>query len=196
MWQSRNEGYTWTQLFPGERFLGFYPHKYASGRAYLITDSKKFYFTSSNGLKWEECNAPSAPNRIGVQVIRFHPRWDRLLWVGMEDCVGNQANCRVRVHYSMDNGRRWTHVEDYVRNCAWVQDLRIDADPNEILCESYRDKMGNQLLFGDENPLQLVTGIEYYARKKTLFNDVTGFANISQYLVVAEVRLVCVHACC
>jgi hypothetical protein len=193
MWQSRNEGYSLDQLFPDERFLVFYLHKYSTDRAYLITDSKKFYFTTNSGEKWEARDAPSGPNGFGVQVIRFHPKLDRLLWVGMEGCDGNQVNCRVRVHYSTNNGRRWDHVEDYVRNCAWVQDHMLDADPNEILCESYRDKKGNQLFFRDENPLELVTGTNYYKRKKTVFNHVAGFAKFSQYLVVAEVRLVCVR---
>ena len=196
MWQSSNEGYTWAQLHPSERFLVFYHHKYSRDRAYLITESKKFYFTTNHGQTWEEHTAPSGPNGFGLQVIRFHPETDKLLWIGMEGCVGNQVNCRATVHHSTDNGRRWTHVEDYVRNCAWVRDHRIDADPHEILCESYRDKTGNQLFFRDENPLELVTGAKYYKRKKKVFDHVAGFAKFSEYLVVAEVRLVwCSYIC-
>jgi hypothetical protein len=185
MWQSSNEGYTWTRLFPEERFLVFYRHKYSSDRAYLLTDSKKFFITTNAGQKWEERKAPTIPNGFSVQVMRFHPDSDKLLWIGMENCGGRETNCRVVVHYSRNNGDRWTHVEDYVRNCAWVRDHNLDADPNEILCESFRDKKGNQQFFRD-NALELVTGADYYKRKKKVFDHVAGFAKFSEYLVVAE----------
>lgn len=90
-------------------------------------------------------------------------------------------------HYSRDNGHSWRLVENYVRNCAWVRDHHLDADVNEIICESYRDKTGNQQYFTDSNPLELVTGTNFFAKKRKVFENVVGFAKFSQYLVVAEV---------
>jgi hypothetical protein len=78
-------------------------------------------------------------------------------------------------------------VEDYVRNCAWTKDWEIDSDPNEILCESHRDKNGSQRLFTSGNPLELVVGGNFYQRKKKLFDQVVGFAKFSEFLVVAAV---------
>ena len=66
--------------------------------------------------------------------------------------------------YSRDNGRRWTTIDEYVQNCAWARDARLAADPNEILCESFRDKKGSQRMFGGENPLELVVGGNYYTK--------------------------------
>ncbi|KAM6497418.1 Vacuolar protein sorting/targeting protein 10 [Amanita muscaria] len=186
IWQSSNEGYTWAQLFPEERFLAFYHHKYTKDRAYLITNTKTFYATVDFGQTWNKRSAPTYPNAFVLQVLRFHPHSDKLLWIGMDSCVENVANCRVTAHYSTDNGQQWNHVEDYVRNCAWVQDHKLDADPNEILCESYRDKTGNQRSFRDTNPLELVTGTSYYGNKRKVFDHVVGFAKFSEYLVVAE----------
>ncbi|KAF8634658.1 hypothetical protein AX15_000797 [Amanita polypyramis BW_CC] len=186
IWQSSNEGYTWNNLFPEQHFLVFYHHKHSPDRAYLITDTKKFYYTTNFGQGWEERQAPTVPNIFGIQVIRFHPDSDKLIWTGVEGCEGNGANCHVTVHFSRDNGYRWNHVENYVRNCAWVRDHQIDADPNEIICESYRDKVGNQKYFRDSNPLELVTGNKYFANKRKVFNHVVGFAKFSEYLVVAE----------
>ena len=40
IWQSSNEGYTWTQPLPGVRFLAFYHHSYTADRAYLITNTE------------------------------------------------------------------------------------------------------------------------------------------------------------
>jgi hypothetical protein len=80
-------------------------------------------------------------------------------------------------------------VEDYVRNCAWTKDRSINADPNEILCESHRDKKGAQNAFPAPNPLELVVGENFFRRKTKLFDQVVGFAKFSEYLVVAAVSL-------
>ena len=80
-------------------------------------------------------------------------------------------------------------MEDYVRNCAWTRDRSINADPNEILCESYRDKRGSQNSFPAPNPLELVVGENFFRKKKKLFDQVVGFAKFSEYLVVAAVSL-------
>ncbi|KAJ7113669.1 vacuolar protein sorting/targeting protein 10 [Mycena crocata] len=187
IWQSSNEGYTWIQKFPEERFLAFYHHKYSSGRAYLITNTNKFYTTTDSGRTWNPLPAPSPPNTFRAQVLRFHPDSDKLIWTGNKDCDGPLSqNCHAEAQYSRDNGRKWFFVENYVVNCAWAKDGKLDADPTEILCESYRDKTGSQRFFQGDNPLSLVGGSSYFTKKKTLFNEVVGFAKFSEFLIVAE----------
>ncbi|EDR05376.1 uncharacterized protein LACBIDRAFT_329820 [Laccaria bicolor S238N-H82] len=85
--------------------------------------------------------------------------------------------------YSRDNGRKWSLIDSYVWNRAWAKDAELNTHPNEIICESYRDKKGNQRLFQNENPMELVTGSNYYANKRKVFDHVVGFAKFS---VVAE----------
>ena len=64
----------------------------------------------------------------------------------------------------------------------------MDAEPSEIICESWKDKKGTQRSFGElNNNLELIAGGQYYERKKKLFDHVVGFAKFSEYLVVAEV---------
>ena len=89
--------------------------------------------------------------------------------------------------YSRNNGRKWDFVEHYVRNCAWTKDRVLNADPNEILCESYRDKVGSQRMFAADNPLELVVGTNFFRKKKKMFDQVVGFAKFSEFLVVAAV---------
>jgi hypothetical protein len=187
IWQSRNEGYTWKQLFPDQRLLAFYHHKYTPDRAYLITDTNTFFYTTDSGSNWHPSTAPTPPNTFGAQVLRFHPISDNLIWTGNRDCEGKGENCRAEARYSRDNGRKWTFVEDYVRNCAWTKDKEINADPNEILCESHRDKKGSQRNFLSENPLELVVGGNFFQKKKKMFDEVVGFAKFSEFLVVAAV---------
>jgi hypothetical protein len=187
IWQSSNEGYTWTQLLPGERFLAFYHHSYTPDRAYLITNTRKFYYTTDTGRSWYPLTAPSVPNTFRAQVLRFHPRSDYLIWTGDEECTGAGENCHAEAQYSTDNGRRWTPIESYIRNCAWAKDAELNIDPTQILCESYRDKTGSQRLFQFGNPLELVGGTAFFTKKTKLFDYVVGFAKFSEFLIVAEV---------
>ncbi|KAF9457576.1 Oligoxyloglucan reducing end-specific cellobiohydrolase [Collybia nuda] len=189
IWQSSNEGYTWRQPRPDEHFLAFYHHKYSSDRAYLITDSSQYYYTTDAGRTWNNLKAPTPPNTFGGQVLRFHPNSDYLIWTGNKDCEGSGGNCHAASYYSRDNGRNWNPVESYVRNCAWTKDKEIDADPNEILCESYRDKKGSQIHFTRSNPLQLVVGSNFFAKRSMMFDQVVGFAKFSEFLVVASSEL-------
>lgn len=165
----------------------FYHHKYSNDRAFLITDSETYYYTTDTGRNWHEAKAPTPPNFFGAMVLHFHPTSDFLIWTGGKSCEGNTPDCRAEAQFSRDNGRRWTFVEDYVRNCAFAKDHSIDADPSEIICESYKDKSGNQKFFSGNNKLELVVGSNYYQNRRTMFDTVVGFAKFSEYLVVAEV---------
>ncbi|KAL0954074.1 hypothetical protein HGRIS_005224 [Hohenbuehelia grisea] len=186
VWQSSNEGYTWQQLFPEERFLAFYHHTYTDDRAYLITNTNKFFYTTDTGKTWHSLASPTEPNTFRAQVLRFHPDSDYLIWTGNKDCDGNAANCHAEAHYSRDNGRSWNFVESYVRNCAWAKDAALHTDPQQIICETYKDKTGSQRFLSSTNTLQLVGGNQFYRQKTKLFDQVVGFAKFSEFLVVAE----------
>ena len=193
IWQSSNEGYTWERLFPEETFLAFYHHLFTPDRAYLITPSSKFYYTTDTGRTWYSLTAPKSPNTFGAQVLQFHPdHSDWIIWTGDEACSSDWASdseCHAEAHFSRDNGRRWSFVESYVRNCAWARDKGLLVDPSQILCESYRDKTGSQRFFQmGANPMQLVSGRDFFKRKDKMFDEVVGFAKFSEYLIVAEVR--------
>jgi Sortilin, neurotensin receptor 3, len=191
IWQSSNEGYTWNRLFPEETFLAFYHHAFTSDRAYLITPSGKFYYTTNTGGTWYALSAPKPPNTFGAQVLQFHPdHSDWIIWTGDEGCSGEGgAECHAEAYFSRDNGRRWTFVEKYVRNCAWARDKGLLVDPSQILCESFRDKTGSQRFFQmGTNPMQLVSGRDYFKNKVKVFDEIVGFTKFSEYLIVAEVR--------
>ncbi|KAH9852157.1 Oligoxyloglucan reducing end-specific cellobiohydrolase [Lenzites betulinus] len=187
IWQSPNEGYTWKQLYPGETFVSFYHHKFTPDRAYLITRSKKHYYTTDFGKTWLTMTTPTVPNGFGLPALHFHPsNSEYLIWTGDEGCDGFAENCHMQSHYSLKNGRDWTLIDKYVRNCAWARDEELLVDPNQILCESYKNKIGNQRFFRLENPLELIAGTQFYDKKTKLFDHVVGFAKFSEYLIVAE----------
>ncbi|KAM5541455.1 hypothetical protein V8D89_005009 [Ganoderma adspersum] len=187
IWQSPNEGYTWNRIRPEETFVAFYHHTFSSDRAYLITNTNKYWYTTDTGKTWLSMDTKNTANTFGLPVLRFHPdKSDYLIWTGNEACTGFQENCHVASFYSLDNGRRWHDVDKYVRNCAWARDAQLLVDPNQIICESYKSKQGNQRSFGLENPLELISGTDFYQQKTKLFDHVVGFAKFSEYLIVAE----------
>ncbi|KAH9832479.1 Oligoxyloglucan reducing end-specific cellobiohydrolase [Rhodofomes roseus] len=187
VWQSSNEGYTWQQVQPGERFVAFYHHAYSHDRAYLITGTKQFYYTTDTGKTWLPMNGPLPPNNLGLQILHFHPVIsDYLIWSGSEGCVGFGESCNVQAYYTRDNGRKWNFIEKYVRNCAWARDAELDVDPHQIICEVYKNQQGNQRFFQLENPLQLISGRNFFEKKTKLFDHVVGFTKFSEFLIVAE----------
>ncbi|CAL1713879.1 unnamed protein product [Somion occarium] len=187
IWQSSNEGYTWEQQHPEERFISFYMHAYSNDRAYLITNTETFFYTTDTGKTWNKLKGPTAPNPLGLDVLHFHPmKSDYLIWSGGQDCAHFGENCHVEAYYTTNNGRNWKLVDTYVRNCNWARDAELLADPNQIICESYKNKQGNQLFFKMENPLQLIGGTDFFNKKTLLFEHVVGFAKFSEFLIVAE----------
>ncbi|KAG2012263.1 signal sequence binding protein [Coprinopsis cinerea AmutBmut pab1-1] len=187
IWQSSNEGYTWSQLFKNERFVAFYHHKYSNERAYLITRTKKFYYTTDTGRSWNTMTAPNPPNTFDARVLRFSPSdTDFLIWTGNADCERGKTNCHAEAHFSRKNGRGWTLIDKYVRNCAFAEDKDLSADPSDIICESVKEKKGMQVKGAR---MELVAGSGYYqGRKRVLFENVVGFAKFSEFLVVAGLQ--------
>ncbi|KAJ9098981.1 hypothetical protein QFC20_005799 [Naganishia adeliensis] len=187
VWQSSNEGFSWKRLYEQDHFLTIIMHAHSSDRAYLVTDTRKMYYTTDTGRTWSTIQAPADPNPFNIEMLDFHPtRSDWLIFTGAADC-GNTLSqkCRAIAYYSTDNGRRWRKLEEYVRTCSWARDARLKIDEREIICESYRDKKGSQRS-ADYNPLQLVAGQQFYSKKTKLFDSVVGFATFSEYLIVAE----------
>lgn len=187
VWQSSNEGFSWKRLYEDDHFLSVIMHAHSSDRAYLVTDTRKMYYTTDTGRTWSTIQAPADPNPFNIEMLDFHPtRPDWLIFTGAADCKDTLSQkCRAIAYYSTDNGRHWKKLEEYVRTCSWARDARLKIDEREIICESYRDKKGSQRS-PDYNPLQLIAGQQFYSKKTKLFDSVVGFATFSEYLIVAE----------
>lgn len=187
IWQSSNEGYSWTQLEPSKEFLTFVMHPYTSDRAYLITKDRTIIHTTDTGRSWNAIEAPMEANGLGVPLLDFHPtRSDWLIFTGSVDCTDTlSTTCHAVAWYTTDHGRRWNQVEKYVRNCQWARDSSLKIDERMIVCESYKEKKGSQKS-GNRNPIELIAGRDYYGRKEKLFDSVVGFTTFSQYFLAAK----------
>ncbi|KAL1407369.1 vacuolar protein sorting/targeting protein PEP1 [Vanrija albida] len=190
VWQSSNEGYSWTQLEKGKTFLSILMHPYDDQRAYLLTSGRDIYFTKDTGRSWNWMRAPADANPLQISLLDFHPtKSDWLIFTGSFDCEEtNSQNCRAVAYYSTDHGSRWNKMEEYVRNCQWARGEKLKINERLIICESYKNKKGTQRQT-DGNPLQLVAGDNYYGKKNVLFDAVVGFTTFDEYLVVAQLKL-------
>jgi hypothetical protein len=139
---------------------------------------------------------PTRPNTFGISHLSFHPNKEEyIIWIGEENCdAGIGQSCAAVAHYSKDNGRQWHFIERYVRSCEWARDSELLVDPNQILCERYQNRKGDQRLFGRDTPLELVSGTQFFKNQRKLFDNIVGFTKFSEYLVVAQVGLVTVYA--
>ncbi|KAF8600483.1 signal sequence binding protein [Ceratobasidium sp. AG-I] len=187
--QSSNEGYSWTTLLGGRYIIAVFMHQFTYDRAYLFTDKAEMYYTTDTGQQWLPMALPGKPNGFGVGLLSFHPTQpDWLIFSSEQGCDGDSSSCRVEAYYTLDHGRNWKSVEQYVRTCTWARTSDLKIDRELILCESYRDKKGNQKRFNGDNPLEFVEGSGYFKNKRKMFDNVVGFAKFSEYLLVAEVK--------
>jgi len=187
VWRSGNEGYTWTQFRPSDKFFAITMHPYYKGRAYLIGSGKTVWWTQDSGNSWDHFETPIDPNGLGLTTLDFHPRQERwIIFTGSQDCTSSLSeNCRAVAYYSKDDGKSWTKIDEYVRTCSWGRDEDFRIGDRVIFCESYKEKSGSQRAF-DNNPLQLIYGSEFYTKKTVVFPSIVGFASFSEYMVVAR----------
>jgi hypothetical protein len=168
-------------------------HKFVNDRGYLILSESRFLHTSDSGRDWHEKKTPTMPNSFGIPHLFFHPtKEENIIWIGEEGCDSRLGEaCKAVAHYSLDNGRNWQKIDEYVRNCEWARDKQLKVDDTQIICERYRDHKGDQRLFTRETPIELISGTGYFSKgqQKKLFNQVVGFTKFSEYMVVAEVRI-------
>lgn len=189
--QSSNEGYSWIQLVNGQYIIAVYLHAYAYDRGYLMTGEARMFYTTDTAQQWLPIDLPAPPNEFGLGLLSFHPlQSDWLIYTGQQDCGDDKTNCRAEAYYSLNHGRSWNLIEKYVRTCTWARTSDLKIDQRLILCESYRDKKGNQKAF-TSNPLEFVEGGDYFKNRRKMFDNVVGFAKFSEYLLVAEVGLNC-----
>ncbi|KAK1231898.1 vacuolar protein sorting/targeting protein PEP1 [Marasmius sp. AFHP31] len=195
IWQSSNEGYSWTQIEPEQPIYAFYHHPHTPERGFLITDQKFMFVTTDNGRQWTKVPVPLPPNIFRAPVLRFQPESDHIIWIGAKGCGGSSGQpdgregCHAEAFFSRNNGRDWKFVEKYVGTCGWAKDSKLNADPTEIICESYADKTGDQPMGGGQK--ELVVGPAYYqdaGKRQRIFESVVGFAKFDEFLVAAELH--------
>lgn len=190
IWLSDNDGFSWKELFNGQKVTAIYQNPHFDQNAYFITEGTTHFVTSDKASSFDEIRTPLPPlTYLQGNVMSFHNEdADYAIYLGETNCDGLSNNCHSEAFYSHDRGRSWTSIGTYIRNCIWGREGAIkDAHHNSIFCEQYRDQSGNQLaMFG--NTAQLVSSQNYFHDKKVIFEDVVGVTVFSKFMVVAASR--------
>ncbi|KAG0798808.1 hypothetical protein G6F22_003854 [Rhizopus arrhizus] len=188
VWRSDNDGYSWRELFEGHRIISMYQNPHFDQRTYFITEGTTHFTTTDKGANYVEMKVPVGPllNLQGT-IMNFHnDDPDYLIYVGEKNCQGGfGSSCHSEAYYSHDNGRTWTSLGTYVRNCIWGREGSIkDTHRNSIFCEQYREQSGNQMaLFGSS--LQFISSQDYFHNKKVVLENIVGVTVFGKYMVVA-----------
>lgn len=176
---THDHGKTWELAPVDDEIVAIYPHQYINDRVYMITASKRVYYSENRGKAIHHFDAPEGPNQDRLQILSFHPHEaDWLLWTGGKDCTGFGTDCHSVAHVSTKHGEEWTTLLRFVRKCQWVAQEGRAAKEELVFCEQFKDE-------DTANPLQLVASDDWFEHKNTYFDDVINFATMSEFIIVA-----------
>lgn len=176
---THDHGKTWEEAVPDDEIVSIYPHQYFNDIVYLVTASKRVYYSKNRGKHFSHFNAPEAPNQDRLQILGFHPHeQDWLIWTGGKDCTGFGTDCHSVAHVSRKGGEEWEILLPYVRKCQFIS--REDRKDSEqlVYCEQYQNE-------DPANPLQLISSDDWFEHKKVLIDNIINFATMSEFIIVA-----------
>ncbi|SMQ45937.1 unnamed protein product [Zymoseptoria tritici ST99CH_3D7] len=180
VFKTHDHGKSWIPVLKEEEVLAIYPHQYQNDRVYLVTPSKKVYFSTDFAKNFHSFDAPEEPNRAHVQVLTFHPKEkDWLIWTGGRDCKGDQ--CLTVAQVSRKHGESWETMLRAVRKCQFVYREDRENSDSMVLCEQYENENENK----EGASRLLVSSTDWFEHKQEVKRDVIAFATMAEYIVVA-----------
>ena len=181
VWLSKDHGKSWTQPkeFDDDDVLAVVPHQYYNDAIYFITSRKNVWYTINRGESFGKFEAPDLPSRIPRESLGFHPtnkEW--LLWTGMEDCDGGNAQCHAVTSYTTSRGEPWNKLLRFVQRCQFVNEGDKGFKDALVYCAAHPDETNN-------SPLALMSSDTWFAKSETHFTDIIAFATMAEFIIVA-----------
>lgn len=174
-----DHGKTWVRQVEDDEIVAIYPHQFSNDRVYLLTATKKVYYSLDRGQTIHHFEAPEAPNKDRLQILGFHPQeMDWLLWTGAKNCDLGDDDCHSVAHVSTRGGEDWKTLLPFVRKCQFISREHRDESEKLVYCEQYEKE-------DTHNPLMLVTSNDWFEHKTDRFRDVINFATMSEFIIVA-----------
>jgi len=171
-WLTRDHGKTWRQVVEDDEVVAIYPHQYINDAVYLVTPSKKVYYSQDRGKNMYSFEAPERPNQERLQILQFHPtekNW--LIWTGARDG-------QTIAHVSTKGGDDWETLLRSVRKCQFVYREDRAGSDQLIYCEQYQNE-------DPHGSINLLSSDDFFGHLKELKRDVINWATMSEYIVVA-----------
>ena len=175
---SKDHGKTWEHILKDEPIIQIRPHDYFHDVVYFVTGGKKVFYSIARGdnINFFEAQDPPTAS-YGLPILNFHEKYrDYILWTGARDCPGD--NCHDVVTYSTDRGAHWMTLIRYAKKCEFIKPEGRQERENLVYCEQYQDE-------NPKNALQLYSSDNWFAESEKHFDDIIGFATMSEFIVVA-----------
>lgn len=177
---SHNHGKKWDQpqQMKNQKIAQIAPHQHYSDGAFFLTDNTKVFYTNDRGHTIKSFKAPGGRDSNGAPPLTFHPQFkDWLIWVGPEKCT--IKDCPSNAYFSKNNGAAWELILKHVTSCMFVGKRAGEESGDRIICSQRENE-------NPSNPLHLVSSDNFFAEKKVHFRDISDFAAMSEYIVVAS----------
>lgn len=176
-WITRDHGKKWAKIdeVKDEEVLGIFPNTYELSDAYLITPTKKVFYTSDRGDSFSSFDVPGIrTDARGVPALRFHPNHNKwLIWSACAE-ERSQGGCKTNAHVSTKRGLEWTPLMSEAGACEFI--WREDRDvPEKLVYCAQQSK----------DALQLLSSEDFFESEKRLFDDIVSYATMSEYIIVA-----------
>ncbi|KAF5860500.1 vacuolar protein sorting/targeting protein PEP1 [Aspergillus alliaceus] len=174
---THDHGKTWESPLKGEKISSIYLHPYSSDVAFLLTDSKKGFWTDDRGHTFKPFEAPAPPTRDNLQVLAFHPEYkDRLIWTGAVGC--HSGDCHSDAFIKKGRGKNWEHLLSDVQKCEFESRESRPNSTDLIYCEQFEK--------GKRSRLRLLSSDEYFNTNEVRFDSVINYATMSEFIIVAS----------
>ncbi|KAL8873683.1 MAG: hypothetical protein Q9174_000888 [Haloplaca sp. 1 TL-2023] len=176
---SRDHGKSWDQILKGEKIKDIYPHPHFNDVCYFVTTSDVVHYTINRGDTFGQFKAPAEPTRDNaLSALSFHADYkDWLIWTGSVEC-DKKGDCHNDAWYTTDRGGHWEYLRRFVRKCEFIKEEGRGDKEKLVYCEQYKDEKLN-------NPLELQSSDNWFANKKTHFENIVDFATMSEFIIVA-----------
>ncbi|KAM5465303.1 vacuolar protein sorting/targeting protein PEP1 [Microsporum audouinii] len=178
---SKDHGKSWGRGKFKEPILEFMPHKYDKDVIYLLTGSKKAYWSIDRGHSFHAFEAKMPFTRtLGSLPLFFHPdRPDWLIWIGGEGCSGKK--CNDVAYYSKNRGDEWELLLRGVNKCMFVGKEGELTNDDLIFCSQHEGE-------DPHKDMRLVSSDTMFSKKTSIHFDgkpIAGFTKMSEFIVVA-----------
>ena len=177
---SQDHGKTWREILKDEEIVAIAPHRYFHDVFYFFTGTKKVFYSVNRGDMLDSFEAEAGPNVDSVDALVFHPDYkDYLIWTGAQGCEkSGSKECHSVAYITKDRGSKWDILLRYVRRCEFIKKEGRGDKENLVYCEQHKDEKL-------DGPWQLLSSDNWFADSKTHFEDITAFATMSEFIIVA-----------
>lgn len=182
---SHDHGKKWKQILSDVKIKYIVRHKYLNDRVFFIASNDKVYYSLNRGddIQKFDAKVPHPADWDYAAPMSFHPtKKDWIIWTGMS-CSKGGDSCHAVASISQDRGDTWKTLARYVSKCEFIYEAQTTQKEDEklIFC-TIRTKESPDV---DNNPWKLVSSTDFFQDSVTHFEDILGFATMSEYTIVA-----------